>query len=359
MPAKMDNNVFIDKCNITHKNYFDYSKCEYIHSKSKVIIICPKHGEFLQEPRVHLSGKGCYECGGKTKINQSVFFKKCDIHYKNSDISYNHIKYSCLNDYIYPICSIHGEFKIRCDYFINGHNCQFCSKRKIFNFKDLVKSIHGDYYDYSDTNYINRRTKIKIKCPKHGEFNISPSLHIYGYGCKFCSNENIIIQNKNNFIEKSNKVHNNRYSYEFSDYINSYEKVNIFCTKHGIFKQTPNNHLNGNGCSKCSISKGESEILSFLEENNIKYISQYKFDGCKNINHLLFDFYLPDYNACIEYNGRQHYEVVDYFGGMETLNKQKINDDIKVKYCIDNKIKLLIIKYTDNILNMLVFYKKK
>lgn len=163
----------------------------------------------------------------------------------------------------------------------------------------------------------------------------------------------------NVFIEKCNITHKNYFDYSKCEFIHSKSKVIIICPKHGFFKQISNNHLNGNGCSKCSISTCESEILYFLEENNIKYISQHKFDGCKNINHLLFDFYLPDYKICIEYNGQQHYEVVDYFGGIEALNKQKINDDIKVKYCIDNKIKLLIIRYTDNILNMLVNLQEK
>lgn len=59
MPPKLDNDAFIRKSKIIHKNFYDYSMCEYDNSTSKVKIICPKHGEFLQEPRIHLSGKGC------------------------------------------------------------------------------------------------------------------------------------------------------------------------------------------------------------------------------------------------------------------------------------------------------------
>ena len=98
------------------------------------------------------------------------------------------------------------------------------------------------------------------------------------------------------------------------------------------------------GCSK--ISHGEYYIMSILKENNITFIQQYKFNDCKNKLPLPFDFYLPDYNICIEYDGEQHFKPVDYFGGEDDFVKRKINDKIKTQYCFKNNIYLIRIPYT-------------
>lgn len=95
-------------------------------------------------------------------------------------------------------------------------------------------------------------------------------------------------------------------------------------------------------------SQGEREILLFLEDKGIKYLTQYKFDDCRMINPLRFDFYLPDYNICIEYNGKQHYQSIQYFGGDKNFQKQQQRDGIKRKYCRRNNIKLIEIAYNDD-----------
>lgn len=105
--------------------------------------------------------------------------------------------------------------------------------------------------------------------------------------------------------------------------------------------------------SKCSSSYGEKIIYSILKENNIKFITQKTFDGCKFKKSLKFDFYLPDYNTCIEYNGEQHYRSVDFYGGDEGYELSKIRDNIKNNYCLNNNINLLIIKYNDDIISKL------
>lgn len=100
----------------------------------------------------------------------------------------------------------------------------------------------------------------------------------------------------------------------------------------------------------CLNSKGEAIIKTILNERNINYIPQKTFNDCRDINPLPFDFYLPDYNACIEYDGIQHYEPVDLFGGIEAFGKTKIHDNIKNLYCQQNGILLLRIKYDQDIL---------
>lgn len=103
-------------------------------------------------------------------------------------------------------------------------------------------------------------------------------------------------------------------------------------------------HTQSCGCMK--ISKGEQYIESLLKEHNVKYIPQMKFPECKNIRMLPFDFYLPDHNICIEYQGEQHYRAIDFWGGQKVFEYRKNNDAIKKKYCDENNIILLCLPYT-------------
>ena len=112
------------------------------------------------------------------------------------------------------------------------------------------------------------------------------------------------------------------------------------------FLCTIDNFINGNvKHPSMSISKGELCVKLWLEENNIEYIQQYTFDNCRDKQVLPFDFYLPTYNSCIEYQGKQHYEAIEYFGGQEKFELQQKHDTIKNEYCKNNGIPLLRIPY--------------
>ena len=108
-----------------------------------------------------------------------------------------------------------------------------------------AKSIHGNKYDYSDVNYINNKTKINILCKIHRYFMQTPHGHLYGNKCPKCMKNYKYDINK--FIFKANKIHNNKYDYLEVDYIKSTLKIKIKCKFHGLFNQTANNHLAGNG----------------------------------------------------------------------------------------------------------------
>lgn len=135
-----------------------------------------------------------------------------------------------------------------------------------------AKHAHNNKYDYSKVEYINITTKICIICPEHGEFWQRPNDHINGTGCPKCAaisrSEQLKITNKIKnsrlFVEKANKIYNNKYSYEKVDYINDHIKVCIICSEHGEFWQTPKAHLNGNGCPKCA---GRRPFKYSAEEN--------------------------------------------------------------------------------------------
>lgn len=164
---------------------------------------------------------------------------------------------------------------------------------------------------------------------------------------KLITNDELI----NKFIVK----HHNFYDYKLVNYINSKIKIKIICPKHGEFEQLANMHLKGQGCPICKESKGEKEIRKYLIRLNVKFIPQHKFTECKNIKQLPFDFYLPNYNTCIEFNGEQHYKSIKHFGGDEKFNRTQINDEIKMEYCKMNKINLIIINDIKNIKKLLNF----
>lgn len=190
--------TFIEKASKIHNNFYDYSKVEYVNCRTEVTIICPIHGEFKQMPYQHLGGRGCRKCG------------------------FNKI-----------------------------------SKNKTNSFENFIKEankIHNGKYDYSKVQYVNKRVKICIICPIHGEFWTTPSVHLKGCECPKCSCERIKNINKSNvkdFAIKANRLHDNRYDYSKVRYVNNKTKVCIICPEHGEFWQTPNAHLRGAGCPMC------------------------------------------------------------------------------------------------------------
>lgn len=99
------------------------------------------------------------------------------------------------------------------------------------------------------------------------------------------------------------------------------------------------------GCME-GKSAGERMVKDILIENQINFIPQKRFDDCRHINPLPFDFYLPNYNTCIEFDGIQHFKPIDYFGGEKEFQSRKINDEIKTKYCENNNIHLIRLPYT-------------
>jgi hypothetical protein len=94
----------------------------------------------------------------------------------------------------------------------------------------------------------------------------------------------------------------------------------------------PYNHLMGKGCPICKSSRGEIKIINFLLKNNIQFIPQKTFEGCKYKLNLEFDFYLSDFNICIEFDGEQHFASNEYFGGEKNFELTKLRDDIKNKF---------------------------
>lgn len=200
------------------------------------------------------------------------------------------------------------------------------------------------------SQYQNNKTKVNCKCKIcNHQWEARPD-NLLHWGCPRCrlvkiSNKNRKTQDE--FIKQATKVHNNKYYYNNVNYIRDNVKVIITCPIHGDFWQTPSNHLQGHGCPKCNTSKGELFIEKYLTKHNILFERQYCIPTIINPSGLAYiDFYLPDYNTFIEYNGRQHYIPIKYFGGELELEHQKNRDNYVKDFCKDNNYMLVEIPYT-------------
>jgi very-short-patch-repair endonuclease len=343
---------FIKKSRNIHGDKYDYSLVKYINSYTKIKIICPKHGVFEQNPYSHYNGTGCIRCTSNY-VDIKIFIEKSrNIH--GDEYDYSLVDYINNHTKVKIICSKHGVFKQEPNGHLNGAGCPKCDNKNVTTeeFIEKAKEIHGNKYDYSLTIYKNSKLKIKIICSIHGIFKQKPANHLNGSGCSKCGiilRNNKLTHTKEEFVIKSNKIHNNKYDYSLAEYKHNKKNIIIICPIHGKFEQIPNDHLQGVGCPKCKQSKGEAKINQILENNNIFYICQKTFNDCKDIRKLQFDFYLPEQKSIIEYDGIQHYKPINYFGGIKSLKSQQKRDQIKTNYCIENNINLIRIRYDENI----------
>lgn len=186
----------------------------------------------------------------------------------------------------------------------------------------------------------------------------TPNNHINcKQGCPKCSHPSYS-KSTEEFISQAQNVHKNSYDYSKTAYVDSLAPVIIICSKHGEFSQLPNNHLKGCGCPKCNESKGEKAIREYLESINLSYVSQYKITLSNN-KLAYVDFYIPDKNIFIEYNGIQHYTPVKHFGGSIRYAKQQERDDFVRDYCKIKSITLIEIPYNEDINNYLNFLQNE
>lgn len=215
---------------------------------------------------------------------------------------------------------------------INEHFCRSCGKKGEKNgifgligednpkYGTKVPSITGD-------NNPAKRLEVREKISKNNRL----------------TNDDFIkrLKERGLFIDK----------YDFSqiNYIDTLTPIKIICKEHGAFEIKPINLISGSICKLCkSSSKGESKVENILIEKKVRYIKEKTFENCRGIKRPLpFDFYLPDYNICIEFDGIQHYKPIERFGGIEGFNEVVKNDNIKNNYCISNNIKLIRISYKD------------
>ncbi len=219
------------------------------------------------------------------------------------------------------------------------------SKMSTQDFIQKAQIKHGDKYNYTKCIYDTSIKPVIIICNLCNEqFTQTPSNHLLGSGCKLCSIQNQRLSNKK-FIEMSINVHGMKYDYTKTNYVNAKTKVDIFCN-HCIytFSQLPRAHIyEKQGCPKCKSSHGEASIIQILDRLGIVYELQKTFNGCNGLSNLplRFDFYLPNFNILIEYDGKQHFDKTSRYWSESVIT----NDNIKNKFCFDNHIRLIRIDY--------------
>lgn len=381
MSRRMTKKSFIKRAKEIHNNKYDYSMIPNdISYSNKVPIICPRHGIFEQTVSGHLAGRGCIKCKYNTMTNDEFIEKARNVH--GNKYNYNKTEYKNSTQKVIITCKKHGDFFQKPFTHLQGSGCPMCKNEnlgvgtlrgnkelfltnKTAWFIEEAKKIHGDKYLYDKVKYVKSNQNVIITCKKHGDFLQTPNTHLYGRGCELCAKDKLSIEFRpslDEFIEKSNKIHFNRYDYSLvSIPERTSDKVKIICPIHGIYEQIMFLHMRGSGCPKCTkISKGEEKINDFLHRNNYSYKRQYFIKNenvlCSN-KKLFIDFCVFKDNKMIfiEYNGHQHYKSVDYFGGEERYEQQIERDYAVQLYCKEHKIKLITIPYSeyDNIDNIL------
>ena len=380
MGKKKDTETIINEIKNIHGDKYDTSKVNYVNSKTKICLICheknilgEEHGEFWVVPsKITTRHDGCPKCSGHYQTTEE-YIAKAELVHGNK---YDHSKtvYEGSHKKLTVICPKHGEFQIIAKDHLNGQGCPKCKFEKIGDLKrdtqdSFLKKYYDKFkndtiYDTSKVEYKKSNIKICLICheknilgEEHGEFWMAPNDLLSGGKCPKCYGR---YQTTEEFIAKSRLIHEDKYIYSKTVYVNARTKVCIICPEHGEFWQLPYAHLCGQGCPKCVMSHLENKIKRLLENNNIRYIYE-----C-NINDILkrknVDFYLPEYNIAIECQGGQH-----FYGGFNRNNIEKANEihnkvlkrDIE-KFKILKEYNIEILYYTDiNDLPNDIFTNKK
>jgi len=313
---------FIEQAKAFHGDKFDYSKTEYINTKTKIIIICKKgNHEFLQNPKEHLRS-GCYQCCSKKKMTNESFLEKAKLIHGDK-YEYSKVEYVNSKTKVIITCKIHGEFLQTPVNHLNGKGCKLCCYLRQTKTQEQFiadgKALFGDKYDYSKVQYINDATKVTIGCKIHGFFEQLPHNHLTKGrtgACKKCGVASYTKSGKQ-FIEDANIIHNNKYNYSKVEYINNKTKVIIICLEHGEFSQKPDNHLGQrSGCPNC-LYKTEKILYEKIISYFPTIIRQYRVEWCKNIFCLPFDFCIEQHKIIIELDGIQHRKQVNNWSSPE------------------------------------------
>ena len=366
---------FINEVENKWPNKFDFSKTNYINSRTQLILICKEHGEFNCKPLDIKKKFICPRCN--EQYNDSPYKYKMNLNdwiQRFKHIHGDRYDYSLITEQNYKdnkipiICKEHGVFyQMKRDHSI-GKGCRQCnatshhgSQKNLINehipfhyiigkeycrkltkeiFLQRAKDKYGDKFDYSNVKYIDRLTPVNIVCKKHGEFQVTPKQHLNSCGCPGCCKENrakgrTLTYEK--WLEECKKTHGNKYDYSKVNYNTGNDYVEIICPKHGSFFQKASNHRYGQGCPKCMESHLEKEIRVLCEQNNIKYEYQKQF---KWLGNLRLDFYFPDYQIAIECQGEQHFKLCTYFDNEETFKQRQERDQLKYKLCLENNIRI-------------------
>lgn len=252
-------------------------------------------------------------------------------------------------------CDKEHEYNVVWNSFKNlKRRCRICyEENRKCTYEDLLKIVKNRGYELlsnkedivGDDGFIKATTYINVKCNKGHEYNvILNNFKNNNTKCKQCYDEETryTYEDLKNIVEDMGYelVSEEKDIIDKDGFIPTTARISVKKECSVLF----NSLINGGGYNE---SKGEKKIAEVLDEMNIPYFKQYRFDKCRYKNPLPFDFYLPQHNICIEYDGALHYEPIGHFGGDEHLENTQLRDEIKTKYCKKHKIKLIRIPYWD------------
>lgn len=335
---------------------------QYIDASTPIMHHCKRHSVYWKaSPCNTRRGRGCKECKNEKYRNNSLRSHEEyveQVREANPDIEVLE-QYIDSHTPILHYCKKHFvKWMAIPNNILHGSGCWDCGKEKIGN---NFRKTHEQYVkELTDINpnievfgfYTGSMTKVLHRCKICGcEWYAIPNSILQGTGCPNC--------NRREQSEKYTKSHS-QYVLEVAKLNQNIEVIGEYmgcetpilhrCKIDGHeWNARPSNILQGQGCPKCNASKGEKIIENWLIENNILYESQKIFSDCRSKLPLPFDFYLFDYNILIEYNGKQHYEPIEYFGGKEAFEGIVMRDKIKENYCEKNNIRLIKIAYNTDI----------
>ena len=338
---------------------------EYINQNQYFEFTCNKHLDSgIQKIKVSSylnKNGGCHQCAKERQLNRDRFPKdKAKTICYEKGLIFVDIKYGRelgkSTSLIYFKCPKHlytGVQKMSLNQLLNKktNGCNYCNfVLDTYTFKEKLERKNIDYFNVIG-EFVDLNTHIELECKKHGVHYLQKPRKIFEgkNNCPECRKEKctpeIIPKDE---IQK--RIYQNYPMIDIvGEYKNIYTPVDLYCKNHNFhFQLSVNNYLyKGKGCCcpKCVRSVGEEKIASVLDNLKIKYIEQKSFKDCKNVQSLLFDFYLPDNNICIEYQGQQHYYPIEHFGGKDRFEEQVQRDLIKKEYCKNNNIILIEVPY--------------
>ena len=277
------------------------------------------------------------------------------------------IKYTNIESQYTFFCPIHKEQTIcSARTFLNSKcGCSQCFREKEKTskmpkwvkytneqLKEKLINKQGNKYIFSFPEYnIGTHGIVEVYCKEHNfVFTNSVSNLLNGEGCRLCAQEkhnNLITKSKETFLSDCISKFGDMYDYDLTNYINGLSYITITCKKCNTSRTViAKSFLGRKGiCPVCDESEGEFITRKILQERNIKFIQHYTgFKDCRYKNTLEFDFYLPELNTVIEYQGEQHYIDSGWKEGKE-FEEQQIRDEIKREYCKVNNIKEIEIPF--------------
>ena len=307
------------------------------------------------------------QCGHIGEITPHNAYKrgceKCNKNYKKDTITYkeqlfqNNIDLIPIEEYIndktsiYHVCPKNHKRKMSPGNVLAGHYCKICSQLK--NSEKYVEELKDKSPDIELIDgYYGTDIKSHFRCKKCGyDWYAFPSNPLRGKGCMLCGRKSIgdkLRLTNEEFLNRLNSTNNViKIIGKYSGERNLIKSECLICGY--IWDANPVSLMLGCGCIRCSLSRGELRIHSFLLQQNIPFISHKTFDNLKGVGGKLlsYDFYIPINKVAIEYQGIQHERPVSIFGGEKQFEIQKEHDKRKRQYCIDNNIKLIEIWHYD------------